>query len=114
MNETIRITVGLLFAGLLFWQARRVHGQPHRRRTFGLAALAMLALTGYNLLFALGAATGWLPSAMLGVAGVLLVASLASLGLAWRAGELREQREKFRAVVREKARERERERDVRR
>lgn len=108
MSDIIRIIIGLVIAVLLLAQARRASTQPHRRRAFAFAAGGVLLLTGYNIALAAGMGVGPLEWALLAVTSALFFGALASLALAWRSGEERQQHNKFRDAMREKIEERER------
>jgi hypothetical protein len=99
-SYVVRALVALLLAALLFFQARATSGQPHRRRAFLLAAVALLTFAGYNGALAAGAAIGPFQIA-LAIAGMaLFVGAVVSLVLSWSAGELRAQRERIAAAAR--------------
>ena len=46
--EFVRAGVALLFAVLLFWQARGAAAAPYRKRGYELAGGALLAFAGFN------------------------------------------------------------------
>ena len=97
----IRALVALVFAGLLWAQARAVRGQPRRRRAFELAAGALLLLAA--LQFSLGAGVTFAPLLYLSAAGALalLVAAIGALVASWRGGEMRGQSDKIAAAAKE-------------
>ena len=102
MNSYIvRIAVTLLLAGLLWAQARASQGQPHRRRTFELAAGALLAFAGFNGSLAAGATFGALQLAIAAVGVLLLLGALVSFVLSLRSGELRDRHDQVVAAARE-------------
>jgi uncharacterized protein YacL len=109
MNDIIRIIIGLVIAGLLWAQARRASTQLHRRRAFELAAGAVLLLTGYNIALAAGMQLNAFAWVLLAITAALFLAALASLILAWRSGEERQQHDIFTAALRDKIAEREQE-----
>jgi len=82
-------------------RARVTIGQPHRRRAFMLAAVALLAFVAYNGVLAAGAAVGALPVAFAIGGLALFVGSVVSLVLSWSAGELRGERDRIAAAARE-------------
>ena len=102
MNSYIgRILVALLLAGLLWAQARASRGQPHRRRTFELAAAALLAFAAFNGSLAAGATFGALQLVVAAVGVLLLAGALVSFVLSLRSGELRERHDRVAAAARE-------------
>src|SRR5258706_16239719 len=55
-SPIVRMLAALVFAALLWMQARGVRDQPRRRRAFELAAGALLALAGLQFSLAAGGA----------------------------------------------------------
>lgn len=82
-----RIVIALLIAAALFVQARRLIGQPHRRRAFVLGAVALLCFALFNLFVSQGGAMSGLLQ-LFALAGVgLFLAAAVSLVLSLRSGE---------------------------
>jgi hypothetical protein len=96
-----RALIALLLAAFLFFQARGVAGQPHRRRAFALGAVALLALAGYNAALAAGATIGPLQVGLAIAGTALFVGAIVSLVLSYVSGELRGKRERIAAAARE-------------
>jgi predicted benzoate:H+ symporter BenE len=96
-----RVLVALALAAFLFFQARNVGKQPHRRRAFLLAAAALLIFSVYNGALAARVALGPL-QAGLAIAGMaLFIGAVASLLFSFSSGELRGERERIAAAARE-------------
>jgi hypothetical protein len=82
-----RIGIAVVLAAVLAAQARRLSGQPHRRRAFYLGAAALACFAAFNATLALAASAGAVQSA-LALAGVaLFVGAAASLALSLTSGE---------------------------
>ena len=109
MSDIIRIVIGLVIGGLLWAQARKPQTQPYRRRAFAFAAGGVFLLTGYNIALTAGMQVSTFAWVLLAVTAALFFGALASLVLAWRSGEERQQHNKFRAAMRDKIAEREKE-----
>jgi hypothetical protein len=100
-NYIVRTVVALLLAGLLWAQARASQGQPHRRRTFELAAAALLAFAAFNGSLAAGATFGTLQLAIAVIGVALLFGAAVSFALSLRSGELRDRHDRVIAAARE-------------
>lgn len=102
-QELVRLMLSLLATLLLAREAMGVAQGPQRRLAFRLATTGFALLTLGNLLAVFTAVAPPLLTALVGAGLALLLGSLASLFLAYRAGELNEQ---FRRVGSMIARER--------
>ncbi len=102
MNDMlIRAAVGLIFAGVLWVQARNATGAPLKQRAFRLAMAAALCLAGYSAAVGLGVGAGPLQIVLM-VAGVaLMFGALVSLGLSLSGKEMAGRNEQFREMVRQ-------------
>jgi hypothetical protein len=100
-SSVIRVLAALLFAVLLWAQARAAHAQPHRRRAFSLAAGALLIFAAYNAAVAAGAQGGLLQTATAIVGLALLAGAMISLVASLRAGEMADQRDRVAAAAKE-------------
>lgn len=69
--EFVRAGVALLFALLLFWQARGAAASPQRKRGYELASGSLLAFAGFNVSLAFAPDPQW-PQLLLAVLGVAL------------------------------------------
>jgi hypothetical protein len=97
----VRTLIALLFAALMWAQARAARDRPHRRRAFELAAGALIAFAAFNGVQAAGIVIGPLQIAI-AVVGLLLFAGAAvSLILSYYAGEMRDQRDRIAEAARE-------------
>lgn len=97
----VRMVVALVLGVFLFYQARGVVGQRHRRRAFWLGAAALLILAAYNGTLVLNATPGPL-QAGLAIAGTsLFIGVIVSLVLSFSSGERRGERERIMAAARE-------------
>jgi heme A synthase len=102
MNGSIaRALAALIFAALLWMQARRTRDQPHRRRAFELAAGALLVLAALQGSLAAGMAFDALLYVMVAAVLVLLVAAVATLLSSFRSGEMRGQSDKIARAAQE-------------
>ena len=97
----LRMIVALLFAAYLWAQARAVRDRPHRRRAFELAAGALLAFAAFNGMLAAGATVGPIELLFAAVGLGLFVASVVSVVLSLRGGEMRDQSDQIAAAARE-------------
>ncbi|GAB4206404.1 MAG: hypothetical protein OHK0022_33500 [Roseiflexaceae bacterium] len=102
MNDMlIRALVGLVFAGVLWAQAKNAVGAPHKQRAFRLAMGAALCLAGYSAVVGLGVSVGPLQIALI-VAGVaLMFGALVSLMMSLSGKEMASRNEQFREMVRQ-------------
>ena len=100
-SPVIRALVALLFAALLWMQARAARGQPRRARAFSLAAGAMLVFAAYNASALAGAQSGLIQTVTAVVGMALLVGAAASLIGAARSGEMSSQRDQIAAAAKE-------------
>ena len=97
----VRALIALLFAALMWAQARAARDRPHRRRGFELAVGALIAFAAFNGALAADIAIGPLQIAI-AVLGLLLFAGAAvSLTLSYYAGEMRDQRDRIAEAARE-------------
>jgi hypothetical protein len=99
-GSLVRALVALLFAALLWAQARAAGDKPHRRRAFELATGGLLAFAAYNATFAVDVG-GALQVAVLLVGGVLLVVAAAELARSFYAGEMRDRRDQIAKAAQE-------------
>lgn len=97
----IRALVALVFAALLWAQARAAGGKPHRRRAYELAAGALLAFAGFNGALAAGVEAGAIQIAVVLVGVALMVGAGVELARSMYAGEMREQRERIAEAAKE-------------
>ena len=82
-----RIVIGVVLAVILISQARRLTGQPHRRRAFWLGAAALLCFTVFNVTLGMVGTVTPVVS-LIGIAGVALFFGAAmSLIFSLRSGE---------------------------
>lgn len=101
MNDMlIRALIGLLFAGVLWAQARNAAGAPLKQRAFRLAMAAALCLAGYSAAVGLGVGVGPIQIVLM-VAGVaLMIGALLSLALSLSGKEMAGRNDQFRELVR--------------
>src|SRR3712207_1946138 len=99
MRETamalLRVILALLLLTVLGQQALRSRGRPRRRWAFSLAAAAFAIFALGNGLAALGFDLSALAALFFALPATLMIASLALLLLAWRAGEMSGQVERL-------------------
>src|SRR6266545_4923000 len=107
MNSNIvRALVALVLAALL-WARER----PHRRRSFELAAGALLAFAAFNGALSAGIGAGALQIALVGVGMLLLLGAIVAFLSSFRSGEMSDAHDRIAAAAREyHARREERER----
>lgn len=104
-NTVVRTLIALLIAAYLGFQATRASGQPHRRRAFGLAAVGLLVLAGYNL--AVDSGVNDTLAGLLSLVGLAFMAVAAVFYvLSWRGGEMTAQRQRFQSEMQEEVRRR--------
>jgi hypothetical protein len=108
--NVIRVLVALVFAGLLYWQSRKVAGRPNQRRAYLLSGLALLAVAALNTSLLTGAVVGVFQLAAGGVAFGLLIGAALFYLRAFQSGELRPDVERTAEMAREYRERRERER----
>jgi ABC-type phosphate/phosphonate transport system permease subunit len=96
----LRALAALLFAGLLWAQARGAEGQPHRRRAFRLGMAAALCMAVYCATLGLGVAPGLLQTLVMGAGALLLLGALVSLMISLSGKEKIARDERIRQMVR--------------
>jgi drug/metabolite transporter (DMT)-like permease len=85
----VRTLIALLIVFILFYQARRLVGQPNRKRAFMLGAVALLCFTFFNVSISMSLEFGVLQQ-LTAVAGMaLFIGAAVSLVLSLRSGEHR-------------------------
>jgi hypothetical protein len=82
-----RIGIAVVLAAVLAAQARRLTGQPHRRRAFLMGAGALLCFAGFIVTLGAGGGSGALQGAMAIAGMALFVGAALSLVLSLRSGE---------------------------
>lgn len=103
MNPTtIRITGALVLGVIMAILAITTRGQPYRRASLGLGALAMFLLAGYNAAPLYGIYN--IPIAI--VALVVLLAAVGCYIMSWVKGEVLKRHEQMRAEMQAKIKER--------
>ncbi len=110
-GNIVRALVALVLAALLWAQARGARERPHRRRSFELAAGALLAFAAFNGALSAGIGAGALQIALVGVGMLLLLGAIVAFLLSFRSGEMSDAHDRIAAAAREyHARREERER----
>jgi hypothetical protein len=85
----VRTLIALLIVFILFYQARKLVGQPNRKRAFMLGAVALLCFTFFNVSISMSLEFGLLQQ-LTAVAGMaLFIGAAISLVLSLRSGEHR-------------------------
>jgi peptidoglycan/LPS O-acetylase OafA/YrhL len=102
----VRLIALLVIAILLGAQVWIARGLPYRRRSFGVAALAVLVFAGYIVAQSAGFVTSAAQTAFTGVSLTLLVIAVIFYFLSVKNGEMRAQVDKKLAKMREMARQR--------
>jgi hypothetical protein len=97
----VRALIALVFAALLWAQARAAGGKPHRRRAYELAAGALLVFAASNGALAAGVEAGPLQIAIAFVGVALMIGAGVELARSMYAGEMREQRDRIAEAAKE-------------
>ena len=97
----VRALFALLFAALMWGQARAARDRPHRRRGFQLAVGALIAFAAFNGALAADIAIGPLQIAVAFVGLLLFAGAALSLIVSYYAGEMRDQRDRIAEAARE-------------
>lgn len=96
----VRVLVALLIAAGLFVQARKLVGQPNRKRAFQLGAAAFICFAAFNLSIGMTADFGALQQAVALAGMALFVGSAISMVLSLRSGERAADRQRALAEAR--------------